>query len=131
MRRLEIGCAVDLCRRVIALQRALEGRATRDTGRDGAGAALGLLQRAHRSVAVVGVVVVKAVAAILGRLLASVDAQGHEADDNQDDRTADTDDDANNYVARRRGHTRRLAAAIRRRQAAGGRRRDLGRDGGR
>lgn len=86
---------------MIALQRALEGRAAGHASRHGAGATLSLLQRAHRRVAVVGVVVVKAVA-ILGGLLASVDAEGHEADDDQDDGTANTDDHANNDVARRR-----------------------------
>lgn len=129
LRRLEIGCRVDLRRRVVALQRALEGRAARDTSSDGTGvvAALRLLQRANRSVAVVGVVVVKAVTAVPGRLLALVDAEGHEANNNKDNGATDTDNDTNDSVARRRRHARRLAAVAVRGQAARGRRRRLSR----
>ena len=110
--RLKVGCRVDLCRRVVALQRALERRAARPASGIWC-AAVVLLQRTDGGVAKVGVVVVQAVA-IPSSLVSPADAEGHETNDSQDDGAANTDNHADDDVARLRGHARRLLAALRR-----------------
>lgn len=94
---LKIGRRVDLRRCVVALERALEGRAA---GHGAAG--IGLLGRAA--------VVHQAVVLVLV-LLAAPDPPGDQRQTAEDDGAADTDNDADDGVAGLGRHARGLAAA--------------------
>lgn len=90
--RLKVLRLVDLGRRVVALEGALEGRSANR------GASCGLLGRAAR--------VVHQVVVLFERLLAAPDPPGHESQTAQNDGTADANHDADDGVASLCRHAR-------------------------